>query len=132
MCDCHVTGEVDQTAETRLKRRGGPRREQIPPAGLGIPTDDLTVIITRVCSFLKRSHLSSLDRLLLLLDTGSSQSVRHTAAKQLAQLAVKSVTSNVQIVEEDTKREQTNLRDQASWAELMSVVARVCPSRFAY
>lgn len=73
-----------------------------------------------------------MDRLLLLLDTGSSQSVRHTAAKQLAQLAVKSITSNVQIVEEDTKREQTTLRDQASWAELMSVVARVCAVNFAY
>ncbi|KAJ3522317.1 hypothetical protein NMY22_g11942 [Coprinellus aureogranulatus] len=72
---------------------------------------------------------SRLDRLLLLLDTGSSQSVRNTAAKQLAQLAVKSVTSNVAIVEEDTKaiRQQPVSRDQASWAELMSVVARIIP-----
>jgi TATA-binding protein-associated factor len=68
-----------------------------------------------------------LDRLLLLLDTGSSTSVRNTAAKQLAQLAVKSVTSDVALVEEDNKssRQQATLRDRGSWAELMSVVARV-------
>ncbi|KAF5324890.1 hypothetical protein D9611_004580 [Ephemerocybe angulata] len=72
---------------------------------------------------------SRLDRLLLLLDTGSSTSVRNTAAKQLAQLAVKSVTSHVAIIEEDAKanRQQETLRDRASWAELMSVVARIIP-----
>jgi hypothetical protein len=69
-----------------------------------------------------------LDRLLLLLDTGSSSSVRNTAAKQLAQLAVKSVTSNVALIDEDSKskRQQATLRDKTSWAELMAVVARVC------
>ncbi|KAJ2931331.1 hypothetical protein H1R20_g5658, partial [Candolleomyces eurysporus] len=69
------------------------------------------------------------SRLLLLLDTGSSSSVRNTAAKQLAQLAVKSVTSDVALVEEDNKssRQQATLRDRGSWAELMSVVARIIP-----
>ena len=69
-----------------------------------------------------------LDRLLLLLDTGSSTSVRNTAAKQLAQLAVKSVISDVAIVEDDFKsnRQSVALADRSSWAELMAVVARVC------
>lgn len=76
-----------------------------------------------------------LDRLLLLLDTGSSTSVRTTAAKQLAQLAVKSVISDVAIVEDDIKTTRQHvgaMSDSAAWSELMSVVARVChfsPSR---
>jgi TATA-binding protein-associated factor len=67
-----------------------------------------------------------LDRLLLLLDTGSSTSVRNTAAKQLAQLAAKSVISDVAL-EEDLKnpRQHVSLGDPQAWAELMSVVARV-------
>lgn len=77
------------------------------------------------------SHFLSirLDRLLLLLDTGSSPSVRNTAAKQLAQLAVKSVISDVTLVEDDikagTSRHQIPLNDSSAWAELLSVVARV-------
>ncbi|TFK42701.1 SNF2 superfamily chromatin remodeling protein [Crucibulum laeve] len=72
---------------------------------------------------------SRLDRLLLLLDTGSSTSVRNTAAKQLAQLAAKSVISDVALVEEDVKstRLQASLGDRASWSELMAVVARIIP-----
>ena len=69
-----------------------------------------------------------LDRLLLLLDTGSSTSVRTTAAKQLAQLAVKSVISDVTIVEDDiksTRQHASAASDSATWSELMSVVARV-------
>ena len=68
-----------------------------------------------------------MDRLLLLLDTGSSTSVRTTAAKQIAQLAVKSVISDVAIVEEDIKttRQHGAVSDPAAWSELMSVVARV-------
>lgn len=68
-----------------------------------------------------------MDRLLLLLDTGSSTSVRTTAAKQLAQLAAKSVISDVAIVEEDVKapRQQVKLGDPSGWSELMAVVARV-------
>ena len=70
-----------------------------------------------------------LDRLLLLLDTGSTPLVRSTAAKQLAQLAVKGVISDVSIVEDDLKsaqsRQQVALVDGAAWSELLSVVARV-------
>lgn len=70
-----------------------------------------------------------MDRLLLLLDTGSSPSVRNTAAKQLAQLAVRSVISDVTIVEDDIKtgatRQQIQLTDSTAWAELLAVVARV-------
>lgn len=68
-----------------------------------------------------------LDRLLLLLDTGSSTSVRTTAAKQLAQLAAKSIISDVAIVEEDVKapRQQVAIGDSSGWSELMAVVARV-------
>ncbi|TFY76749.1 hypothetical protein EWM64_g7263 [Hericium alpestre] len=71
---------------------------------------------------------SRLDRLLLLLDTGSSTSVRNTAAKQLAQLAVKSVISDVAI-EEDVKshRQLLPVADPSGWSELMAVIARVLP-----
>ncbi|KAJ7684613.1 SNF2 superfamily chromatin remodeling protein [Mycena polygramma] len=71
---------------------------------------------------------SRLDRLLLLLDTGSSTSVRNTAAKQLAQLAAKSVISDVAL-EEDIKntRQHVSQGDPQAWAELMSVVARIIP-----
>ncbi|KZV70640.1 SNF2 superfamily chromatin remodeling protein [Peniophora sp. CONT] len=70
---------------------------------------------------------SRLDRLLLLLDTGSNSSVRSTAAKQLAQLAAKSVISDV-AVEEDVKSHRLHaLGDPSAWNELMSVVARVLP-----
>ncbi|KAJ6547022.1 SNF2 chromatin remodeling protein [Mycena capillaripes] len=69
-----------------------------------------------------------LDRLLLLLDTGSSTSVRNTAAKQLAQLAAKSVITDVAL-EEDIKnpRQHVSQGDPQAWAELMSVVARIIP-----
>ncbi|KAJ6608621.1 hypothetical protein B0H10DRAFT_1920958 [Mycena sp. CBHHK59/15] len=71
---------------------------------------------------------SRLDRLLLLLDTGSSTSVRNTAAKQLAQLAAKSVISDVAL-EDDIKntRQHVSKGDPEAWAELMSVVARIIP-----
>jgi TATA-binding protein-associated factor len=67
-----------------------------------------------------------LDRLLLLLDTGSSTSVRTTAAKQLAHLAAKSVISDVAL-EEDVKlaHEHVSFEDPSAWAEVMAVVARV-------
>ncbi|OCH89091.1 SNF2 chromatin remodeling protein [Obba rivulosa] len=72
---------------------------------------------------------SRLDRLLLLLDTGSSASVRTTAAKQLAQLAAKSVIGDVTLVEEDVKtnRQHVTLNDSTAWSELMAVVARILP-----
>ncbi|KAH8102965.1 SNF2 chromatin remodeling protein [Cristinia sonorae] len=72
---------------------------------------------------------SRLDRLLLLLDTGSSTSVRTTAAKQLAQLAAKSIISDVAIVEEDGKapRQHVGVGDPSAWSELMAVVARILP-----
>ena len=68
-----------------------------------------------------------LDRLLLLLDTGSTNSVRTTAAKQLAQLAAKSVISDVAL-EDDVKahRHHQPLGDPSGWTELMAVIARVC------
>lgn len=67
-----------------------------------------------------------LDRLLILLDTGSSTSVRTTAAKQLAQIAAKSVRSDVGSGDEVTKlRLVSSYIDQSQWKELMSVVARV-------
>ncbi|KAI0059098.1 hypothetical protein BV25DRAFT_1901802 [Artomyces pyxidatus] len=71
---------------------------------------------------------SRLDRLLLLLDTGSTTSVRTTAAKQLAQLAAKSVISDVAL-EEDVKshRQHLPLGDPSAWTELMAVIARVLP-----
>ncbi|KAI0637419.1 SNF2 chromatin remodeling protein [Trametes polyzona] len=72
---------------------------------------------------------SRLDRLLLLLDTGSSASVRTTAAKQLAQLAAKSVISDVALVEDDVKtaRHHVAVGDPSGWSELMAVLARILP-----
>lgn len=72
-------------------------------------------------------YYTRLDRLLLLLDTGSSTSVRTTAAKQLAQLAAKSIISDVALVEDDFKasRQHVSLIDSSGWSELMAVVARV-------
>ncbi|KAJ7090312.1 SNF2 superfamily chromatin remodeling protein [Mycena belliarum] len=73
---------------------------------------------------------SRLDRLLLLLDTGSSTSVRNTAAKQLAQLAAKSLISDVALEEDvakDHPPKHVSLGDPQAWAELMSVVARIIP-----
>lgn len=72
---------------------------------------------------------SRLDRLLLLLDTGSSTSVRSTAAKQLAQLAVKSVITDVAFVEEDVKTVKQNVafKDEQAWSELLAVLARILP-----
>jgi hypothetical protein len=69
-----------------------------------------------------------LDRLLLLLDTGSSTPVRTTAAKQLAQLAAKSVISDV--VEDDNikasrPQQQSVVADPSAWSDLMAVIARV-------
>ena len=69
--------------------------------------------------------INRLDRLLILLDTGSSTSVRTTAAKQLAQLAAKSVRSDVGGDDKNTIRLHGSLDDPSAWAELMSVVARV-------
>lgn len=61
-----------------------------------------------------------------MLDTGSSTSVRTTAAKQLAQLAVKSVRGDVGGDDGVSKqRPHSSLIDSSAWAELMSVVARV-------
>ncbi|TRM59955.1 hypothetical protein BD626DRAFT_572350 [Schizophyllum amplum] len=72
---------------------------------------------------------SRLDRLLLLLDTGSSASVRQTAAKQLAQLAAKAVTADVTTLQDDIKasRQHAERGDPAAWAELMAVLARILP-----
>lgn len=72
------------------------------------------------------SPYQRLDRLLLLLDTGSTISVRTTAAKQLAQLAAKSVISDVAL-EDDVKahRHHQPLGDPSGWTELMAVIARV-------
>ncbi|KAH9063809.1 hypothetical protein EDB83DRAFT_2519959 [Lactarius deliciosus] len=71
---------------------------------------------------------SRLDRLLLLLDTGSTTSVRTTAAKQLAQLAAKSVISDVALEDEvKAHRHHQPLGDPSGWTELMAVIARVLP-----
>ncbi|KAF8558525.1 hypothetical protein OG21DRAFT_1504270 [Imleria badia] len=71
---------------------------------------------------------SRLDRLLLLLDTGSTLSVRNTAAKQLAQLAAKTLISDVAI-EDDFKssRQHASIGDTSAWSELLAVVARILP-----
>ncbi|CAE6520255.1 unnamed protein product [Rhizoctonia solani] len=83
---------------------------------------------------------SRLDRLLLLLDSGSSPSIRHTAARQIGQLAAKSlprdapVAATVQIkVEagvEELKSTSTDVcygRAAEDWAEALSVVGMLLP-----
>jgi TATA-binding protein-associated factor len=81
-------------------------------------------------NLIKKLLTVRLDRLLLLLDTGSTASVRTTAAKQLAQLAAKSVISDVAL-EDDVKahRHHQPLGDPSGWTELMAVIARVRESR---
>lgn len=67
-----------------------------------------------------------LDNLLLLLDTGSSTSLRTTAAQNIAQIAAKAVSSDVTFDEDvKTTRHVVPRSDPAAWTELMSVVARV-------
>jgi TATA-binding protein-associated factor len=62
-----------------------------------------------------------------LLDTGSNSNVRSTAAKQIAQLAVKSVRSDVPDDEWDVKQQaSSSSKDSGEYAELMAVVGRVC------
>lgn len=92
--------------------------------------NDLKVILPSIllgCNPYPHPHPNRLDRLLLLLDTGSSTSVRSTAAKQLAQLAVKSVITDVAFVEEDIKTLRQNIafKDEQAWSELLAVLARV-------
>ncbi|KAG9123442.1 TATA-binding protein-associated factor mot1, partial [Ceratobasidium sp. 392] len=81
---------------------------------------------------------SRLDRLLLLLDSGSSPSIRHTAARQIGQLAAKSVSrdapATVQIKAEAGLEElKPAVADVCyglaaeDWAEAMSVVTMVLP-----
>jgi hypothetical protein len=57
--------------------------------------------------------------------------VRTTAAKQLAQLAAKSVISDVAL-EDDVKahRHHQPLGDPSGWTELMAVIARVRGIRY--
>ena len=70
-----------------------------------------------------------LDRLLILLDTGSNNNVRTTAAKQIVQLAVKSVRSDVPADEWDVKQHpSSSTKDTGKYAELMAVVGHVCYS----
>ncbi|CAE6409738.1 unnamed protein product [Rhizoctonia solani] len=83
---------------------------------------------------------SRLDRLLLLLDNGSSPSIRHTAARQIGQLAAKSlprdapVAATVQIkVEagvEELKSSSTDVcygRASEDWTEALSVAGMLLP-----
>ncbi|KAG8771746.1 TATA-binding protein-associated factor mot1 [Ceratobasidium sp. 428] len=81
---------------------------------------------------------SRLDRLLLLLDSGSSPSIRHTAARQIGQLAAKSVSrdapATVQIKAEAGVEElKPAVADVCyglaaeDWAEALSVVTMVLP-----
>ncbi|CAE6462717.1 unnamed protein product [Rhizoctonia solani] len=83
---------------------------------------------------------SRLDRLLLLLDNGSSPSIRHTAARQIGQLAAKSlprdapVAATVQIkveagVEElkSTSADVCYGRASEDWAEALSVAGMLLP-----
>jgi hypothetical protein len=121
----------------KFPRRSLPPKEPLAASGWAQPLSFLShdlpvcVIPSAVCAL----TLLSLDRLLLLLDTGSSLSVRNTAAKQLAQLAARSLISDV-AVEDDFKssRQHASIRDTSAWSELLAVVARVslshlCSSR---
>jgi len=130
---------IDHARRLKIKgRTPTSHREKIPPplcrrkktvGRLGPDSpDDLKVIPPSIplgCN--PHPHLNRLDRLLLLLDTGSSTSVRSTAAKQLAQLAVKSVITDVAFVEEDIKTLRQNIafKDEQAWSELLAVFARV-------
>ncbi|KZV99116.1 hypothetical protein EXIGLDRAFT_258645 [Exidia glandulosa HHB12029] len=72
---------------------------------------------------------SRLDRLLLLLDTGSSQAIRTTAAKQLAHLAAKTVRRDVAGDEavDAAKAAASVSTSDIEWTELLAVVSRILP-----
>ena len=71
----------------------------------------------------------SLDRLLLLLDTGSSSAIRETAARQIAQIAAKNVAKDAgaDIVFKDLPSTSTHVWQgtSAEWADVMKVVGKV-------
>lgn len=60
--------------------------------------------------------------------------MRNTAAKQLAQLAAKSVISDVALEDDNIKasHKHVSLGDPSAWAELMAVVARVSGQYFLF
>ncbi|KAH7107356.1 SNF2 superfamily chromatin remodeling protein [Auriculariales sp. MPI-PUGE-AT-0066] len=73
---------------------------------------------------------SRLDRLLVLLDTGSSSAIRTTAAKQLAHLAAKTVRADVGNDAAATATHSSNattVSSNAEWTELLFVVSRILP-----
>lgn len=90
-------------------------------------TYDFEVMTADPAHSVSLTRLIRLDRLLLLLDTGSSPSVRSTAAKQLAQLAVKSVVADIAEDVNSTARHNVQVQDDQAWSELLAVVARVGP-----
>jgi len=76
------------------------------------------------------SFPSRLDRLLVLLDTGSSAAIRTTAAKQLAHLAAKTIRIDVgddstPAVSTSTSAAPLVVSSHDEWLELFTVVARV-------
>ncbi|KAG8900146.1 TATA-binding protein-associated factor mot1, partial [Tulasnella sp. 403] len=74
--------------------------------------------------------LSRLDRLLLLLDTGSSPAVRAAAAKQVAQIAAKSVSEDV-AADPGIDGPSTNVHvwhaPSSDWSQVLAVVSRLLP-----
>ncbi|KAG9004846.1 TATA-binding protein-associated factor mot1 [Tulasnella sp. JGI-2019a] len=75
--------------------------------------------------------LSRLDRLLLLLDTGSSPAVRAAAARQVAQIAAKTVNEDVttepSIDPTSTAVHVWHAPPASDWTEVLAVVRRLLP-----
>ena len=77
-------------------------------------------------------HTHRLDRLLLLLDTGSSSAIRETAARQIAQFAAKSVAKDAgtaDIIFKDgpstsAASAQVWQGTPSEWADVMAVVGK--------
>ncbi|KAG8931790.1 TATA-binding protein-associated factor mot1 [Tulasnella sp. 418] len=73
---------------------------------------------------------SRLDRLLLLLDSGASPAVRAAAARQIAQIAAKSVNKDVAAdsgVESTSAHTHVWHTPSSDWTEVMAVVSRILP-----
>ncbi|KAG8861908.1 TATA-binding protein-associated factor mot1 [Tulasnella sp. 330] len=76
--------------------------------------------------------LSRLDRLLLLLDTGSSPAVRAAAARQVAQIAAKTVNEDVPTEPSIEPSSTTAVHiwhasPASDWTEVLAVVRRLLP-----
>ena len=70
-----------------------------------------------------------LDRLLVLLDSGSSPAIRETAARQIAQFAAKNVAKDAGVFQDASLAPSTSTAiwqgTSSEWNDVMAVVGKV-------